>query len=119
MLTRIAVLALAAGLVACGGDDDNGTGPDPAPSSLTVTTPTQPPPRFIPATGRVAVGGEVTWTNGSPEGVIHDITSDNGAWTTTTLDPGESFSVTFDEAGSYTYRCALHAGMTGVIHVED
>ena len=117
MLTRIAVLALAAALVACG--DDDSPGPNPPPSTLSVTTPTQPPPRFIPATGRVAVGGEVTWTNGSPEGVIHDVASDNGAWTTTTLDPGESFSVTFDEAGSYTYRCNLHAGMTGVIHVED
>jgi plastocyanin len=118
MLTRIAVLTLAAGLAACGGDDTI-IDPLPPPGSLAVTTPTQPPPRFIPATGRVAVGGEVTWTNGSPETVIHDVTSDNGAWTATALDPGESFSVTFDEAGSYTYQCTIHPGMTGVIHVEN
>ena len=118
MRMRIAALVLAGGLFAACGDDDGGSGPDPAPDELDVTTPQEPPPRFIPATGTIAVGGEVTWTNATPEPIVHDVTSNNGAWTATTLQPGESFSVTFDEAGSYTYQCTIHPGMTGVIHVE-
>src|SRR5690606_22074654 len=119
MLKCTAVVVLAAGLVACG-DDAGGNGPEPAPTSLAVTTPTTPPPVFIPATGRVAVGGTVTWTNGSLPSLpaAHDIISDNNRWEPRTLLPGESFSVTFDEAGAFSYRCSIHPGMTGLIRVE-
>lgn len=121
MLRCTAVLTLAAGLVACGNDSGgNGPDPDPAPSTLAVTTPTAPPPVFIPATGRVAVGGTVTWTNGSLPSLPaqHDITSNDNKWEARNLLPGESFSVTFDEPGAYGYRCTIHQGMTGVIRVE-
>lgn len=34
--------------------------------------------------------------------------------------PGDSFEITFPDAGDYTYVCGPHegAGMTGVIHVQ-
>ena len=118
MLMRLTTLVLAAGLVvACG---DGGTDPPPPPPDELDVTTIGPPARFVPATGTVAAGGEVTWTNTAPpeEGIVHDITSSNGSWVATEIESGESFSVTFDAPGSYTYQCTLHAGMTGVIHVE-
>jgi plastocyanin len=119
MLTRAAAAALTLGLVVACGGGDGPTNPDPAPSSLIVNTPLEPPPRFIPATGRIAVGGTVTWVNRSPDPLgVHDVTSNTGEWQKAELQPGERFSFTFEEAGSYGYRCDIHPGMTGVISVE-
>jgi plastocyanin len=117
MRIHVTALVLAGGLIAACGD--GGTPPPPPPDALAVGT-AGPPARFVPATGTVAEGGTVTWTNRAPaaEGIVHDITSDDNLWIKPELASGESFSFTFDEAGSYTYRCTLHAGMTGVIHVE-
>ena len=119
MRKRIAALVLAGGTIAACGDGGTPPPPPPPPEALAVGT-AGPPPRFVPATGTVVAGGEVTWTNQAPaaEGIVHDITSDDNLWTKPELASGESFSFTFEEPGSYTYRCTLHAGMTGVIHVE-
>lgn len=119
MRMHIAALVLAGGLIAACGDDGPIIDPPDAPETLAVGT-AGPPARFVPATGTVAEGGTVTWTNQAPaaEGIVHDITSDDNLWTKPELESGESFSFTFEEPGSYTYRCTLHAGMTGVIHVE-
>lgn len=120
MIERMSAVALAAALaVGCGGSDGPTTPPPPPPpppSAITVTTGSAPPARFIPTLGTVAVGGEVTFTNGSP--VEHDVTTGSNAWDATVLQPGESFSVTFDQAGEYPYLCTLHAGMTGRIVVQ-
>ncbi|MCC2629636.1 MAG: Copper binding protein plastocyanin/azurin family, partial [Thermomicrobiales bacterium] len=34
------------------------------------------------------------------------------------IEPGDSFRQTFDEPGTYRYRCGPHPGMTGVIVVS-
>jgi plastocyanin len=35
------------------------------------------------------------------------------------LNTGETWSLTFSKAGSYTYLCAIHAGMGGVVNVVE
>lgn len=76
---------------------------------------------FAPRIVRVPVGGEVEWTNDgrSP----HNVIADDGAFASGTLEPGESFAFTFEEAGAFPFYCSLHgtagAGMIGLVMVGD
>jgi plastocyanin len=71
--------------------------------------------RFQPGTVRVSAGGTVTWRNTSQ--VVHTVTGsgmDSG-----TIQPGATFSHTFDRPGTYDYYCTPHrgAGMVGRVVV--
>ena len=118
----IAPIAAIAFAVGCGGGGSDGITPPPPPppppsSSVSITTGSAPPPRFIPVSTELAVGGTVTWTNGSP--VVHDLVATTNNWQLSrTLDPQASFQTTVGEAGSYRYRCTLHEGMNGSIEVR-
>lgn len=119
MRKHIAMIALAIGFSGgCGGSEGDGgpIGPPPPAAEVTVTTGSAPPPRFIPVSSIVAVGGTVTFRNGSP--VVHDVTSESNTWLAKTLNPSESFQVTFAQAGVFPYRCTLHPGMNGSIEVK-
>lgn len=93
--------------------------------------------RFSPDAVTIQKGQTVTWVNNSS--MPHTSTDDPTknpvatdhpeysvlpegatAWDSGILQPGESFSVTFDVAGDYTYFCLPHAlsGMIGSITVE-
>ena len=72
---------------------------------------------FGPDVVTVPAGTTVTWTN--DEGAVaHTTTSDDGLWDSATLQPGDQFSFTFDEPGTYTYFCSIHPSMTATIVVE-
>ncbi|MGH7557495.1 MAG: cupredoxin domain-containing protein [Gemmatimonadota bacterium] len=105
----------------CSGDGGGGpSGPsDPAPATATVTTSNTPPPRFIPLTARVAVGGTVTWQNTSPAPNLHNIVWAGGAFPASSdLEAGDTHQITFAQAGDFDYQCLVHNGMTGRIVVE-
>ncbi len=70
---------------------------------------------FQPASLTVSAGTTVRWINDSS--VAHTVTSNDGLFDET-LQPGQDFSYTFDDTGSYNYVCTLHPGMNGVIIVE-
>ncbi len=72
---------------------------------------------FDGATLDVPVGTTVTWTNDG--GVIHTTTSTEGLWDSGIMSSGDTFSYTFDEAGSYAYICSLHPAMVGTIVVTE
>jgi len=72
---------------------------------------------FGPAAITIPVGTTVTWTN-NEDAIPHTSTSDDGIWDSATLDPGEQFSFTFDEPGTYTYFCRIHPSMQATIVVE-
>ncbi len=61
----------------------------------------------------------MTWVNNDT--VPHTATSDTGVWDSGTLNPGQSFSFTFNDAGTFPYHCAIHgaASMSGTIVVEN
>lgn len=96
----------------------------PVTFDATGTAPPPPPPAqasvsvednfFDPATQRVAVGGTVTWTWGGSVG--HNVTFSSGASSATQITG--TFDRTFAAAGSFSYQCTIHAGMTGTINVE-
>lgn len=71
---------------------------------------------FDPSTVTISVGMTVTWTNlGSSD---HTIVADDGSWKSESLAQNESFSFTFDKAGTYTYICGIHPTMKGTIIVK-
>jgi plastocyanin len=70
---------------------------------------------FEPATVTVAVGTTVTWTNRGER--PHTVTAQDGSFDSGRLDPGEEFSVTFDETGAFAYFCGFHPDMQGEVVV--
>ena len=74
---------------------------------------------FAPAGVTIAVNGTVTWTNGGS--TPHNVTfSTAGAPANISNFTSASGSVsrTFTTAGTYSYQCTNHAGMTGMVRVE-
>jgi plastocyanin len=69
---------------------------------------------FVDADIRVAPGGTVTWVNQDSQ--QHTATGE-GTFDTGAIGPGESVTVTFDDAGSFPYICSFHPFMTGTVTV--
>ena len=89
--------------------------------------------KFAPADVSISKGGTVTWKNTGA--TVHTATADPSkasspadaslpagakAWDSGDVQPGGSFSHTFDTAGTYKYFCTPHesAGMVGTITVK-
>jgi len=70
---------------------------------------------FDPQNPTIYIGDTVTWSN--IDGSGHTTTSNGSIWNSGTLQNGQSFSFTFTSAGTFPYRCSIHAGMTGSITV--
>jgi plastocyanin len=62
------------------------------------------------------MGTTVTWTN--DDGVNHTVTSDQGAFDSGPLATGQTFSQTFNQAGTFTYHCTIHPSMQGTVVVQ-
>jgi plastocyanin len=71
---------------------------------------------FDPGGLTVDVGATVTWTNEDPS--THSVVGRGGAFASPDLVSGNTFSMTFDEAGTYEYVCGIHPNMTGTVTVE-
>jgi plastocyanin len=71
---------------------------------------------FSPDQMTVAPGTTVTWVNDGQQ--PHTSTADDGTWDSGTLQPGDDYSFTFDEPGTYTYHCSIHPDMTATITVS-
>lgn len=64
---------------------------------------------------QVPAGGRVVVTN--TDGASHTWTAVDGLFDSGTLAEGDSFEFTFDEPGTFEYRCNFHPSMTGTITV--
>ena len=72
---------------------------------------------FNPKEIRIKAGESVTWTNG--DSVKHTVTSDSGSeLDSALLSEGETYSHTFNEAGTFDYHCTPHPSMKAKIIVE-
>lgn len=69
---------------------------------------------FDPQELTVSVGTTVTWKN--EDTALHTIKS--GTFNSQTLKTGDTFSFTFNTAGSYAYTCGIHPSMKGTIIVK-
>lgn len=72
---------------------------------------------FTPNVLRVKVGTTVTFTNN--DDTFHNATSEDAGFDTGLLAKGESGSVEFSKAGTYTYHSTPNPEMTGTIIVEE
>ncbi len=71
---------------------------------------------FNPDTVTVKKGTKVTWTNN--DSVVHTVTASDKTFDSGHIDPGGSFSFTFDKAGTFSYSCSIHTFMHGKIVVQ-
>lgn len=71
---------------------------------------------FSPTTLTTTVGSTVVWTN--RDSTAHTTTSNSGLWNSGNVQPNGTFSFQFTTAGTFPYRCTLHAGMTGTVIVQ-
>ncbi len=104
-------------LAACGGGQ---TATQPAPQPGAASSEAQVTIQgfaFDPAELTVTVGTTVIWTN--EDGAAHTISSDDGLWDSGRLSQGGTYSRVFDQAGSFSYHCALHSSMRGTIVVAE
>lgn len=139
LASTLVLFAGAAGLVAttCSAEGDDVAAPattsiavDAAPTTATVgatvtTSPGEAAPgevqiylyEFTPRVMEVEVGDTVTWKN--YDEVDHWVlTPGLDAIDSATLEEGNSYSVTFSEAGTFEYFCNIHNTMTGTVVVR-
>ena len=77
----------------------------PAPVSVAIKN-----SAFVPDIVEISKGTTVIWTN--DDGVPHTVTSISGAFDSGNINPGQTYSYTFNQAGPFEYRCANHPSMT-------
>ena len=76
---------------------------------------------YIPSQIVIKQGKQVTWIN--KDSAFHSVTSGfydvpSDLFDSGYLDPSESYTLTFDEVGTYDYFCTLHPWMKGQVIVE-
>jgi plastocyanin len=73
---------------------------------------------FSPADITVKKGATVTWTNN--DSITHTVTADSGnTFDSGNLEPGKTFSHTFNDTGTFAYHCNIHPNMTGKVTVTE
>jgi plastocyanin len=72
---------------------------------------------FTATVTTVDPGTPVTFAN-TDDGITHNV-GGNEWGHFDDLFPGDAFTVSFDEAGTYPFACTYHPGMTGAIVVGD
>lgn len=120
--TVLVALLAAAVLGACGGGGDAEPG-EGATASAVGGTKTPPGAgvvlaedlQFQPAALRIGVGDTVTWRFVDGE-IVHNVVFAEGP--SSELMSSGTFERTFEEAGTFPYRCTLHSAMKGKITVE-
>ena len=96
----------------CGSDTDRPAAPRTSPPAEATTASGDANAiaiadfKFVPEDVTVDVGTAVTWTN--EDAAPHTATADDGSFDTGDLREGDEDTVTFSEAGSFTYFCEFH-----------
>jgi plastocyanin len=111
----IVILAvLIASVLVAGCTQYTSTTPTPTGNSNTVSIKGF---AFNPSTLTVPVGTTVTWTN--DDSTSHTVTSDSGSELSSgSISPGQTYSHTFNTAGTFDYHCRIHTSMKGNVIVE-
>lgn len=92
------------------------TSPQSSPSAQTsITTVSIKNFAFNPASISVTKGTTVKWMNN--DSTAHQIVSDpdGSVFKSEVLNPGQSYTYTFDETGTFNYHCGIHPFMKGAV----
>jgi plastocyanin len=67
----------------------------------------------------ISAGITVQWNNSDT--MAHTVTADDGSFDSGPLNPGQSFSHTFNAPGTFPYHCTIHGktSMSGVVQVGN
>jgi YVTN family beta-propeller protein len=71
---------------------------------------------FVPSPITIPVGASVTWSN--DDGAPHALAFADGAQASDLLLPGQRFTRSYAEAGTFDYVCSVHPYMTGKVTVR-
>ena len=63
----------------------------------------------------IGVNNTVRWVNNDT--APHTVTSTDHSFDSGNLNPGDTFTYTFTQPGTYTYVCTYHPGMKGTVIV--
>ena len=92
--------------------------PTPTPTPAATTTGLEAEIHdfsFAPAELSVPLGSTVTWRNAGD--APHTVTASDGSFDSEMIAAGGSWARTFETAGTFTYVCAFHPQMEGVVEV--
>ena len=70
---------------------------------------------FLPTNLTINVGDTVMWSN--DDALPHTTTGNTGVWNSGMLQPGQTYSRTFNSPGDFPYHCNFHFFMTANITV--
>jgi len=123
MLRRLAVLCLSSvALISCGSGSSSSSGTPNSPSGSGTTVSIVSGARSLTTTAyspnpvTIARGTTLTWINN--DSTTHDQIADAGSFNTGDVAPNAQASVTFQNAGTFTYHCGRHPNMVGTINVQ-
>jgi plastocyanin len=71
---------------------------------------------FTPSSATITEGDTVTWVN--KDNANHQILADKGEFVSAILKPKQTYSFTFNAAGTYTYKDELYPKLKGTIKVN-
>ncbi len=107
-------------MAGCGGSSTSSTtNPTPRPSATpkeSANSVSISGFAFNPASLTVTVGTTVTWTNN--DSITHTVTSDTAVWDSGQISSGQTFSHTFNQAGTFSYHCSIHTNMVAKVVVQ-
>jgi len=72
--------------------------------------------KFTPASVTIKTGETVIWKNSDDHN--HSVVAEDDSFKSENLANGDTFSHTFDKAGSYPYSCSYHPRMKGEVIVK-
>ncbi len=72
---------------------------------------------FQPHEWTITVGTPVRWVN-HDDTTHQGVTEDGKTANSGPISPGKEFTFVFTQAGRFTYRCAIHPTMLGVISAQ-
>ncbi|MBA2475430.1 MAG: cupredoxin domain-containing protein [Actinobacteria bacterium] len=95
-----------------------------AASALTIAAPAMAATKpvtitkngFTPSSVTIDIGDTVTWRNS--DAARHQVVAENGAFASPILRLGQSYSFTFQAAGTYRYRDSYNSGARGTVTVN-
>src|SRR5712671_6517256 len=111
-LVWMLAVSLGAVLNSCKKNNDDNSPSSPPTNEVWMQNTT-----FNPSTITVSTGTTITWRN--KDSMNHTVTSNSGSELNSgTLGGGATFPHQFNTAGTYTYHCTFHSGMTGQVVVQ-
>src|SRR6266566_2848794 len=136
LFVLVALMAVLAVATACGSSSNGGGTSSPAASTPATSTPASSAApasggsatigggstveikkfMFAPMTLTVSVGATVTWK--FEDSTPHTVAADDNSFTSSPMSNGQTYTHTFDTAGTVKYHCSIHPFMTGTIVVK-